>query len=235
MNDDSVFDPLETELRRRFDNLATGHDDPDAVLDNMRPRLHRARRTHRLVNASAAALLAVGIVAVGLSAYAGSHTGTVQVPPAGHSTNVTGVTTPDAGDSRTGATTPDGSGNTHGRVDDTGVGGTPASSLPGTHSSPTTTVKAPTTVSSTPTSSTTPTTIPIVSDTPYSSPGGSIVVHNSGSAISLVSSIAVAGYATEIHDNGPTRVEVRFNNGLIEWRIQIDLVNGILQVQITQH
>jgi len=30
-------------------------------------------------------------------------------------------------------------------------------------------------------------------------------------------------------------VEVRFNNGSTEWRIRVDLVNGQLQAETTQH
>ena len=37
-----------------------------------------------------------------------------------------------------------------------------------------------------------------------------------------------AGFTAEVHDNGPTRVEVRFSNGQTEWRIRVDVVNGAL-------
>ena len=39
----------------------------------------------------------------------------------------------------------------------------------------------------------------------------------------------------EIHDNGPTRVEVRFSDGQTEWRIRIELGGGGLTSEITQH
>ena len=61
------------------------------------------------------------------------------------------------------------------------------------------------------------------------------MVHRSGSTISLGSSTPAAGYAREVHDSGPTRVEVRFNNGQTEWRIRVDLVNGELEAETTQH
>ena len=77
--------------------------------------------------------------------------------------------------------------------------------------------------------------MPASSDTPYTSAGGSIVVHRSGSTISLGSSTPAAGYTQEVHDNGPTRVEVRFDNGQTEWRIRVDLVNGELEAETTQH
>jgi hypothetical protein len=62
-----------------------------------------------------------------------------------------------------------------------------------------------------------------------------MVVHRSGSTISLGSSTPATGYTQEVHDNGPTRVEVRFSNGQTEWRIRVDLVNGELEAETTQH
>ena len=53
--------------------------------------------------------------------------------------------------------------------------------------------------------------------------------------VSLASSSPAAGFTAEVHDNGPTRVEVRFSNGQTEWRIRVDVVNGALQPEITQH
>jgi hypothetical protein len=69
----------------------------------------------------------------------------------------------------------------------------------------------------------------------FTSVGGSIEVTISGGAISLASSTPAAGFAQDVHDNGPTRVEVRFDDGGIEWRIRIELVNGALTSEITQH
>ena len=69
----------------------------------------------------------------------------------------------------------------------------------------------------------------------FSSVGGSIVVAVNGSSISLVSSSPAAGFGAEVHDNGPTRVEVRFTNGGTEWRIRIELGAGGLTSEITQH
>ena len=53
--------------------------------------------------------------------------------------------------------------------------------------------------------------------------------------VSLASSAPPPGYTAEVHDNGPTRVEVRFNNGQTEWRIRVDVVNGSSSPEITQH
>ena len=62
----------------------------------------------------------------------------------------------------------------------------------------------------------------------YSSAGGSIVVNFDGSTVSLASSSPAAGFTAEVHDNGPSRVEVRFTNGATEWRIRVDVENGAL-------
>ena len=61
------------------------------------------------------------------------------------------------------------------------------------------------------------------------------MVHFENGQVSLVSNSPASGYTAEIHDNGPTRVEVRFNNGQTEWRIRVDVVNGELVDEVTQH
>ena len=69
----------------------------------------------------------------------------------------------------------------------------------------------------------------------FSSVGGSIVVSVNGSSISLASSSPAAGFGAEVHDNGPTRVEVRFTSGGTEWRIRVELGSGGLTSEVTQH
>jgi hypothetical protein len=69
----------------------------------------------------------------------------------------------------------------------------------------------------------------------FSSVGGSIDVTLADGAISLASSTSADGFTQEVHDNGPTRVEVRFSSNGVEWRIRIELVNGILTSEITEH
>jgi hypothetical protein len=73
----------------------------------------------------------------------------------------------------------------------------------------------------------------------FSSVGGSIVVAVDGGSISRASSNPAAGFGVEVHDNGPSRVEVRFfgtgTNGGTEWRIRIEVVDGGLTAEITQH
>ncbi len=225
MTDDFEFDALESEVRRRFDTLDVSQEDPDAVLDAMRPRLRRAQRNHRIATFAAATFVMVGAVVLGLAAFRGSDTARVRVtPPASNAPSVSTTTTvlPDQGTPT--VSTPNGS-------DDSEQGG----SVPtgGTQPEPTGT-GAPS-GGTAPEPVTVPTTTPTTSDTPYTSAGGAIVVHRSGSTISLGSSSPAAGYTAEVHDNGPTRVEVRFNNGSTEWRIRVDLVNGELEAETTQH
>ena len=51
----------------------------------------------------------------------------------------------------------------------------------------------------------------------------------------LSKTAAAPGYTPEVHDNGPSRVEVRFDNGQTEWRIRVELANGQLTPEVTQH
>ena len=69
----------------------------------------------------------------------------------------------------------------------------------------------------------------------FSSVGGSIGVSVNASSISLTSSSPAAGFAAEVHDNGPSRVEVRFSNGGTEWRIRVELGSGGLTSEVSQH
>jgi hypothetical protein len=69
----------------------------------------------------------------------------------------------------------------------------------------------------------------------FSSVGGSITVSVTDGALSLTSSTPAAGFSAEVHDNGPSRVEVRFSDGQTEWRIRIELGSGGLTSEITQH
>jgi hypothetical protein len=73
----------------------------------------------------------------------------------------------------------------------------------------------------------------------FSSVGGSIVVAVHGSSLSLVSSSPAVGFEAEVHENGPSRVEVRFfgtgTNGDTEWRIRIELGAGGITSEVTRH
>jgi hypothetical protein len=69
----------------------------------------------------------------------------------------------------------------------------------------------------------------------FTSAGGSITVVVSGGSISLGNASPAAGFTTEVHDNGPTRVEVRFSDGSTEWRIRVEIGPGGLTSEITDH
>ena len=73
-------------------------------------------------------------------------------------------------------------------------------------------------------------------DQAFSSAGGSITVTVANGAVTLASSSPAPGFAAEVHDNGPSRVEVRFfSSGGQEWRIRVELGSGGLTSEITQH
>jgi hypothetical protein len=150
----------------------------------------------------------------------GGGTGSVRTPPAGGGRN------PDDGALTTTVPQP-----TVTTVDDHGSGGSGADD----------TVPAPTadTGAATPGASPVPETVPTSAPTPttmsYSSAGGSIVVNFDGSSVSLASNSPAGGFTAEVHDNGPSRVEVRFTNGQTEWRIRVDVDNGALVPEISQH
>jgi hypothetical protein len=219
MNDD--FDPADSELRRRFDAARPSHEDPDPVLDSLRPRLRRAQVRHRVALGGAAVAMVAVVAVVGL-AITDSGNPSVHTPPATH------ATVPQPGPSVT-TTLPDSPTPT---VDDHGGGsGDNGSSSPsGTGSSGTATGSG-SSGSGDGTSSTTP--ADATAGASYSSAGGSITVRLADGQASLVSDTPTAGYTAEIHDNGPTRVEVRFNNGSGEWQIRVDVVNGALVPEIT--
>jgi hypothetical protein len=224
MNDDTRFDPVDDELRRRFAGPGASPTDPDAVLDTLRPRMQRARTRRRAAFTGAVATVAVAVVALSV-ALGGGGGGSVRTPPASHST----VPRPDPSVTSTPplvAPTPNGdvSSGTNGGGS---LNGTTGSADSGTGNSGTTSGDG------TPTA---PTTAPSGSEQQtYTSAGGSITIAFTGGQVSLVSSSPAPGYGVEIHDNGPTRVEVRFNNGQTEWRIRVDVVNGVLQPEITQN
>jgi hypothetical protein len=216
MSDELHRDAIDDELARRFGAPDSSGADPDVVLDAMRPRMERARTRRRASIASAiagTAMVAVALVLV-LSG-GGGGTNSVHTPPASNAPIHTLPPAPSTTDTG-GSVTPDAPADDH---EDS--------------------VDVPPTTADGSTSSRTPEETPpapeVPPDSTYTSAGGSIVVHFAGGAVSLVSSAPAAGYSAEVHDNGPTRVEVRFSNGSTEWRIRVDVVNGALQPEITQH
>jgi hypothetical protein len=216
------FDPLDDELRRRFGASAPADADPDLVLDAMRPQLRRARVRRRASIATALGGIAAVVVVLAFVLGGGGDggTGSVRVPPATNGPVTSVPTSPST-------TTPTGGSATPGTVPDTvdDRGTDVATTVPG--SSATTPASAP------------PDTAPVTQAPPsqssYSSAGGSITVNLANGAVSLASSSPAPGYSAELHDNGPTRVEVRFDNGETEWRIRVDVQNGQLVSEVTQH
>lgn len=228
MNDDlrlEPSDPFDDELRRRLGAGAHHDPDPDVVLDGLRPRFERARTQRRAAFASAgAALVAVVVTLVVVLGGGGGGGSSVHTPPASGGpvrTVPPAPTTAGVGGSATDDTR-------SGEQRDPGSGATEDSSSRATEDTlPSASGgEAPTTTAPSASSA---------QDVSYSSEGGSITVHFADGVVSLASSSAASGYSTEVHDNGPTRVEVRFSNGEIEWRIRVDVVNGELQPEITQH
>lgn len=215
MNDDLHPDVVDEELRRRFGAGAPSGADPDAVLDAMRPRLQHARNRRRASFASAIAGVAVLVVVLAFALDGSGGDGSVRVPPATKGPVSTAPTTPTTAPSG-GAATPD--------------------SLPDDHGNDETTATVP--------DATPPTESPSVTTAPaetsifqawYPSDGGSITVDLIDGRVSLTSSSPAAGFTDEVRDNGPTRVEVRFSNRATEWRIRVDVVNGELVPEVTQH
>lgn len=223
MNDDLRPDAIDDELRRRFGAGAPVDSDPDAVLDAMRPRLQQARTRRRASFASAIAGVAVVVVVLAfVLGTGGGGNDSVRVPPATRRPAVTTQPTTPTGTPAGGSVTPDTVPDT---IDDHGDDPAPATTTP--------TAPELTTPTNTP-----PATTPAVTSIEqagYTSAGGSITVDFNGTTVSLTSSSPAAGYTDEIHDNGPTRVEVRFSDGQTEWRIRVDVVNGQLQPEITKH
>ncbi len=69
----------------------------------------------------------------------------------------------------------------------------------------------------------------------YSGIGGSITVAVTDGRLGLVGAPSPAGsYATEIQDNGPDRVRVRFDDGQRRTEIRVDLENGTLVPRVDE-
>jgi hypothetical protein len=218
MNDDLRPDALDDELGRRFRAGADVDRDPDVVLDALRPRMRRARSQRRASIAGACAGVAAVVVALVLAlGSGGGGNGSVQTPPASRG--------PDRGTTAPSPTT----------TAPSGAVGTPDATTPTAPDASNPTTSTPDEPTTAPPATAPPPTAPTVQDFPYSSAGGSIVVRLSGGALSLLSSSPAGGYTAEVHDSGPSRVEVRFSDGSTEWRIRVDLVDGQPQPEITSH
>jgi hypothetical protein len=211
------FDPVDRELRRRLGGPASGRD-AGPVLEELRPRLRRARRRHHVTTFGAGLVVVAVAVATTLSVVGGATPFRVQTRPAapGPSPIATTLAPPTStapGGARAGGDQPAAS---------TGV---PATANPGVGGAFAGT-GAPVSTTSTPP--------PVPATQRYSSAGGSIVVQITAGAVSLVSNTPADGFTANVHDDGPDRVEVRFDRGDTEWRIRVDVVNGQLVAEITQ-
>jgi hypothetical protein len=237
MNDDSSFDPidpfdpLDHELRRRFDAATPpAAADPDAVLDTLRPRMGQARTRHRVaLGGLAAGVVALAAVA-GFALTGGTANPHVDTPPATRSplpgptvalppipTLPDGSASKDSGTNGGGALG-DGSASTDGAAASGSSGSSSASGSAGSSGN-----------------GETPTTVPATTQQSYSSNGGSITAQLVNGQVSLVSATPAAGATYEVHDDGPDRVEVRFYNSSHDEiaRIRVDVVDGALSPTIS--
>jgi cytoskeletal protein RodZ len=73
------------------------------------------------------------------------------------------------------------------------------------------------------------------STTTYTSNGGRITVTFANGSLTLDSSTPSAGYQTDVHNDAPDDVEVRFDNGSRESRIRIRVQDGAIQKEITEN
>lgn len=219
-------DDLDRALSAGLGELAAPSADADAVLTTMRPRLRRARTRHRVVRVSVVALALLGVAGVAGALSQSNKKPNVSVShPSSHGRDdahnppttlhrVTSTTAP--------RTAPKGNGN-GGVTPTTGVSGVvPVPDRPGGNSGPGSQHNG----GSGPVASTT--TVPAGQDHTYFAAGGSVTIRYANGEIHIVSVAPVAGCAVERHDDGPDRVEVRFQNCPQESRIGVDLNDGHL-------
>ncbi|HEX5586754.1 MAG TPA: hypothetical protein VFZ17_05560 [Acidimicrobiia bacterium] len=226
MSDDALgFEPVDDALRRELRDAAPRGGSAESALDALTPRFEHARRRRQLALAggsllSAAAIVLVGAIALGVGG--GGGRGSVQVPPAGSPTrDPTGITTtlPVPSD---GATTGDAASSAAASAS---ASSAPAPSADGATQDPTPSSAAPTPSGPDP--------APV--QRTFDSAGGSVTVELANGALAIVSTSTAPGYTQEIHDSGPSRVEVRFRNDDGEWRVRVDLVDGQMVEETTHH
>ncbi len=230
------FDDVDRALADGLGGLAPVGPNGDDVLESVRPRLRRARTRARAARAGGTliALLVVGSVAV----FAAPHSGHVHVTVGsgstapgstrriGGSSTSTSTTAPAPGvhaptpsttraPARNGTTGPGAApATTPGAA---GRGGGPGPSGAGRGNDGPATTPAPSRAS------------PDASTRTYQATGGSIRVRLAGNAPTLDTVSPAAGYDYTVHDNGPTRVEVRFTRaGREVSRIDVEVEVGHL-------
>jgi hypothetical protein len=235
------YDEVDRALADGLAGLAPVAPSGDKVLESVRPRFRRARARARAAKAGGAlvALLAVASVAT-LTA---PHSGRTHVQVGSGSTQP-GSTRPAGSSSTTVSTTaPARPGVAH--VPTTATSSVPARSgttSPGTVQSTTPTTTSgnggargggpgPSDGSGPGRGGSTTTVAPSQPDDvqTYRATGGSIIVRLAGNAASLDKVSPAAGYGYTVHDDGPTRVEVRFTRAGEEVaRIDVDVEGGHL-------
>lgn len=219
-------DPLDDAIARDLGSLAPEDLDVDAVLGGMRPALHRARARRRLAVSSG--VVGALVVVLGLGGlFAAQRPGRVRVE--GHPTTLPGVsTTSTSPKSSTTTTRPPG------KATSTTTATTPGTT-PGTGATPVTPTSQGHSGTTQPGTGSTKPPPAAPSTTTYRSIGGSITVAFANGALTLDSSKASAGYQTDVHNQDPDDVEVRFNNGTREYRIRVRVQNGVVQKEITEN
>jgi hypothetical protein len=101
----------------------------------------------------------------------------------------------------------------------------------------TTTLATSTTATSPPTTAgaSTTTTVATASSPQWKTvPGvGTVGVAVSGSSVTLVSATPVAPYHIEVDDNGPEKVDVKFESETMEYRVRAEIIGGTLTWSVT--
>jgi hypothetical protein len=228
MNDE-FFDPLDSELRRRFEAATPSTPgDPDSVLDALRPQMQRARTRHRAAIGGAVAGM-VAIVAVAGFALTGgpSNPNNVNTPPATQSEPRPDVTV------TTGPVTPTPTVDNHGTDTSTPSGGTAA---PGDNNGSNSGSNG--SSGSSGNSGDTSNAVPTPQTQTFSSTGGSMTVTlANGSFVLPPGTSPVAGQTACLTKQEATVVEVEFHsnsdcNGSRTSRIRVELVNGAMVSKI---
>ncbi len=222
----------------------------------------RFRRRAGAIGSSAVGILLIGGAILGTQAGPSRPTNVVVAGPGpgGDSVNSTSLTStmPDGSDSRPGMTFDDTTGSTltgstatsSGSVTTLDTGGTTSETLgtnnPSDGSESTTTAPAPTTAgaptteaggsgsTTTSTDGSGPTTSLPASDSEETvvSECGSVVVGISGSEVSVVSVNPMAGHSYDVHNSGPEKVEVSFENGSSHCEIEAHVAGGELVTEV---
>jgi hypothetical protein len=216
------FDEVDRALASGLSSLAPDVRNGDEALAAVRPRFERARTRARLVRigGTVGALVAIG----SLAALMAPHSARTRVSVSSQTSTpgttarpVQSSTTTVAGSRGTSATTT-----------------VPTPTTAGAKVAPTTavTVIVPVTTPGGghgPSSPSTTTTVSAGADHEYSSPSGSISVRFSNGTLTLLHVSPGKGFAEDVRDRGPDRVEVRFTRGGSETsRIEIRVENGQL-------